>query len=237
MDIELLANGIARPDGINVPERRGRHPTGQRSSRILMFANMSISVTARFVNTTRDPSGFGSQTPLSSLVSYTIRGPVFGEEYTGGFVPPDFSDCCFFVSLRRTIRGNALVALQERVVSDRQCAHLSVFSAVIRNDSLGNGSSAVFISFFIRLQFMQISENKTKRLGEQLYEEWMDYKHLERRASDSTITTVESAPRGRHRLHQEYLARLSKTPPLPPTPQPVQPSPVKSETAKKARQL
>ncbi|CAL2049747.1 unnamed protein product [Caenorhabditis brenneri] len=44
------------------------------------------------------------------------------------------------------------------------------------------------------------------------YEDWMDYKNRERRASSATTETIQSLKNGKYQLYDEYKARLSKTP-------------------------
>ncbi|CAI2357063.1 unnamed protein product [Caenorhabditis sp. 36 PRJEB53466] len=65
------------------------------------------------------------------------------------------------------------------------------------------------------------------------YEDWMDYKNHERRASTATTETIQSVKNGKYQLYDEYKARFSKTPSSTPTPPP---QPVVSTAAKMKRQ-
>ncbi|CAB3400342.1 unnamed protein product [Caenorhabditis bovis] len=66
------------------------------------------------------------------------------------------------------------------------------------------------------------------------YEEWMDYKVPERRASTTTTQTVSSIKSGKYKLYDEYNSKLAQTPTIASTTPP--PPPVVTTPPKMKRQ-
>ncbi|KAF1747611.1 hypothetical protein GCK72_024076 [Caenorhabditis remanei] len=60
--------------------------------------------------------------------------------------------------------------------------------------------------------YIEMAAKQKVTVANKFYEDWMDYKNRERRASSATTETIQSLKNGKYQLYDEYKARLSKTP-------------------------